>query len=167
MAAYNYLSHTGRDGSSPWDRMHRVGYDFGAAGECIAGGQSSPEQAVSDWLNSPPHRQALMGTYLDIGVGYGYSNAGFQHFWTLDLGTTRETPTPVPQTPRPPTPTATRANPSPSATPSPGPSPTATPRGAAAGGYVIRLPILVRRSPARLIDQLEFPACPGPTAPYP
>ena len=47
MADHNFMAHNGSDGSSPFDRMQRAGYRFSFAGENVAAGQSTPEDAIS------------------------------------------------------------------------------------------------------------------------
>lgn len=46
LGTYNYFSHTGRDGSLPWDRMTREGYVWRAAGENIAAGYPTARAVV-------------------------------------------------------------------------------------------------------------------------
>ncbi|MBI5079955.1 MAG: hypothetical protein HZB17_01430 [Chloroflexi bacterium] len=79
MACKNFLSHTGSDGSSPFDRMARFGYSFSAAAENVyAGGGpfNSPEAAVAGWMNSPGHRTNILnGAYVHIGSGYAFNDA--------------------------------------------------------------------------------------------
>jgi hypothetical protein len=178
MATHNFFSHIGSDGSTPWDRMHREGYDYVTAGEAIAGGQTSPGQAVEDWLNSPPHHLLLMGNYRDIGVGYASSDAGLRFYWTVDLGTTRNTPTPrpptptpanatpQPSTPRPPTPTATPDDyppPRPTRDPRATPIPTRTPGAVGANSFEFYLPIAstfwisTSPSPAGVLSSSRWP----------
>jgi uncharacterized protein YkwD len=83
MAAQNYFSHQGKNGSQPWDRMEDSGYgNFARAAENIALGQTSAQQVVSDWMNSPGHRRNILDPNLkDLGVGY------FNGYWTQNFGT--------------------------------------------------------------------------------
>lgn len=69
MAACNYLSHTGLDGRSPFDRMRDGGVAFQTAAENIAHGQTSALGAYHDWLNSPGHRKNMLGNFEHTGVG--------------------------------------------------------------------------------------------------
>ena len=72
MARKDYFSHTGRDGSTPAQRITRAGYRYRSVGENIASGQLSPEAAVAGWIKSPGHCTTLMNdTYTDMGVAYG------------------------------------------------------------------------------------------------
>ena len=89
LATYNYFSHTGRDGSLPWDRMTREGYKWRAAGENIAAGYTTPRTVVDGWLKSPGHCKNIMSAnFKDIGVGYGYSaSSTYKYYWVTDFGT--------------------------------------------------------------------------------
>ncbi|QMW05775.1 CAP domain-containing protein [Spirosoma foliorum] len=91
LATYNYFSHTGRDGSMPWDRMTREGYIWRAAGENIAAGYSTPQAVVAGWLASTGHCQNIMSAnFKNVGVGYGYSaSSTYKHYWVTDFGTRR------------------------------------------------------------------------------
>ncbi|MGB7981807.1 MAG: CAP domain-containing protein [Candidatus Nanopelagicales bacterium] len=88
MATNGYFSHTGLDGSLPWDRMRAVGYEWRAAGENIAAGQPTAQAVVTAWLNSPGHCANIMSDrFTEIGVGYVYSKpSAYGHYWTQNLG---------------------------------------------------------------------------------
>ena len=71
MARYDYFSHTGRDGSLPWDRARAMGYTGRTMGENIARGYQTPQAVVEGWINSPGHRANIENcAYRHIGVGY-------------------------------------------------------------------------------------------------
>ncbi|MGK0360958.1 MAG: hypothetical protein ACI9U2_003272, partial [Bradymonadia bacterium] len=81
MCTQSYFSHTGRDGSQPWDRMRREGVQFRAAGENIALGQRDANQVHTGWMNSPGHRANILGNgWGRIGVGYVACNG--RPLWT-------------------------------------------------------------------------------------
>ncbi|WP_288426050.1 CAP domain-containing protein [uncultured Spirosoma sp.] len=88
MATNNYFSHTGRDGSQPWDRMTRAGYNWRAAGENIAAGYTTVRATVDGWLKSPGHCKNIMSAnFTEVGVGYGYNaNSTYKHYWVTDFG---------------------------------------------------------------------------------
>jgi uncharacterized protein YkwD len=77
MACNNIFSHTGSDGSSPFDRIAWQGYSFSEAAENIYAGSGpydSPQEAFHAWMNSPGHRDNMLNpVYADIGIGYSYS----------------------------------------------------------------------------------------------
>lgn len=91
MATYTYFSHTGRDGSQPWDRMTREGYVWRAAGENIAAGYTTTRSVVDGWLKSPGHCRNIMSVnFRNVGVGYAYSaSSTYRHYWVTDFGTRR------------------------------------------------------------------------------
>lgn len=86
-AARSTMSHTGSDGSSPWDRMARAGYrNYTAAAENVAGGQRGVGQVMSAWMGSSGHRANILnGAYTHVGVGQAIS-AGGRAYWTQDFG---------------------------------------------------------------------------------
>jgi uncharacterized protein YkwD len=88
MACNNYFSHTGLDGSAPWDRMAREGYSYSWAGENIAAGYSTAESVVTGWMNSSGHRANILSTnFTEIGIGYAYRAAStYGHYWTTTFG---------------------------------------------------------------------------------
>jgi uncharacterized protein YkwD len=84
MARSGKFGHQSPDGSSPWDRMERAGYLAGAA-ENIGRGYTTPDEAVSGWLNSSDHRQNILNCRIaSIGVGVVAGPGG--PWWTQDFG---------------------------------------------------------------------------------
>ncbi len=84
MARHNFMSHTGSDGSSPFDRMRRYGYNFRWAGENVASGYSSPQDVMRGWMNSSGHRANILNpNFRDIGIGYALGN---RPYWTQTFG---------------------------------------------------------------------------------
>lgn len=61
------------------------GYYAGASrlGENIAAGYRTPAEVMDGWMNSPGHRNNILGNYTEIGVGY-YNNRWVQDFGTRD-----------------------------------------------------------------------------------
>ncbi|MEV0623267.1 CAP domain-containing protein [Nonomuraea sp. NPDC050404] len=85
MARSGQLAHNSPDGASPWDRMERAGYRWGAA-ENIGAGYNTAEEAVRGWLDSPDHRKNILDCRLKaIGVGVASGPGG--PWWTQDFGT--------------------------------------------------------------------------------
>ncbi len=87
-ACNNVFDHTGTDGSSPFDRMTRFGYEFSTAGENIAAGGSTAEATMTQWMNSPGHKANILSAdYTEIGVGYAaVDGSDFTHYWTQTFG---------------------------------------------------------------------------------
>lgn len=70
----NYFSHTSPTYGSPFDMMRDHGIQYNAAGENIAQGQQTADQAVQGWMNSQGHRENILnGNFTHIGVGYDES----------------------------------------------------------------------------------------------
>ena len=92
MACNLFMSHTGSDGSSPFERIAHFGYVFSAAAENVAAGYASPAEVVNGWMNSVGHRENLLNpAYLDVGIGYVFSsdvgvNGNYAHYWVMTLG---------------------------------------------------------------------------------
>jgi uncharacterized protein YkwD len=73
MACNDFFSHTGSDGSLPWDRVSALGYSYSAIAENIFAGSSNAQTAFDSWMNSPGHRDNILNpTYTEIGLGYRY-----------------------------------------------------------------------------------------------
>jgi uncharacterized protein YkwD len=86
-AAHDTMSHTGSDGSSPWDRTRRAGYP-NAIAENVAAGYRDAEAVMQGWMNSPGHRANIMNCAARaIGVGYAKAADGTP-YWTQDFGST-------------------------------------------------------------------------------
>jgi len=89
MATRGFFDHVNPDGEDPFDRMTRAGYDYQAAGENIAAGQTTPQEVVAGWMESPGHCSNIMSPdFTQIGVGYVFTAEGqFPHYWTQTFGT--------------------------------------------------------------------------------
>src|SRR5215208_524352 len=82
MVAGSYFSHTGRDGSTVYDRVKATGYiqpgSGWALGENLAWGTgilSTPASILQAWMNSPGHRENILNPdYSEIGVGVAIGN---------------------------------------------------------------------------------------------
>ena len=87
MAAHGYMSHTGRDGSSPAERVTRGGYRWLATGENLASGITAAEPLVAGWLASPGHCVNLMDpAYTELGVGFAVNaRTAPGIYWALEL----------------------------------------------------------------------------------
>ena len=86
------FSHTRPNGEScftavakeyQWDAGNNSYYIDG--GENIAGGNATPYETVTQWMNSPGHRANILDStygYTMLGVGYTYdSSALYNHYW--------------------------------------------------------------------------------------
>ncbi|WP_120465149.1 CAP domain-containing protein [Paenibacillus aceti] len=76
----HYFEHTSPTYGSPFDMMDAYNITYLYAGENIAKGQRSAEEAVEDWMDSPGHRANILNPkYKLIGVGY-YNGYWVQEF---------------------------------------------------------------------------------------
>ena len=88
MAQQSYFSHTGKNGSKPWDRAETFGYEANSMGENIAAGHRTSEQAVQGWIDSPGHRTNLLNpNYTELGVGYYLLGVGYYLATEAELAT--------------------------------------------------------------------------------
>ncbi len=86
MAYYGFMSHTGNDGSSPFQRMTRFGYLWSSAGENVARGQADVAAVMAAWEGSSGHRRNMLDTsYVNIGAACVASKDG-QPYWCVDFG---------------------------------------------------------------------------------
>lgn len=80
MIQNNYFDHNSPTYGSPFDMMRQFQITYRSAGENIAKGQSSPEQVMNDWMNSPGHRANILNSsFTKLGVAY-YNGAWVQEF---------------------------------------------------------------------------------------
>ena len=90
MACTDTWSHTGSDGSAPWDRVSDAGYSWSRVTENIAASTSqyfSPASVVNLWMNSPGHKANILDpNVIHIGVGFRYyDNGGYDAYYTADF----------------------------------------------------------------------------------
>ncbi len=88
MAEYNYLAHTGSDGSNPGQRLDYAGYDWRSYGENVGAGYNSVESVVENWLDSPGHCANLMNEdawEFALACADAPDSADYDMYWTLVL----------------------------------------------------------------------------------
>ena len=88
LAKWDRISHYGSDGSNPWDRVKRAGYNARVAAENVGTGQASFEEVLKGWQNSPGHNKNLLLTDVDhMGIALVHDpKTEFKTFWTLVVG---------------------------------------------------------------------------------
>lgn len=89
LAQGNFFSHTGLDGSTFISRDEAAGYrGWDYLEENLAAGQTSPQQVVTAWLNSPEHRANLLSPRVhEIGVGHVYlAGSTYGNYWVQEFG---------------------------------------------------------------------------------
>jgi uncharacterized protein YkwD len=76
MAILGYFSHTSEDGSRFWERIGRFyrrppNWRVYIVGEnLIQGGtEMSAQEVIRGWLESPPHRENMLGRWTEVGFG--------------------------------------------------------------------------------------------------
>lgn len=89
LAKWDRISHYGSDGSNPWDRVRRVGYQPRLAAENVGTGQTTLNEVFAGWKKSPGHnKNLLLKDAKNMGIALVYdSKTEFKTFWTLVLGT--------------------------------------------------------------------------------
>jgi uncharacterized protein YkwD len=101
-ATRNQISHYGSDGSTWFQRCAAAGYPGANPSNVLedaAAGQTSLEQVVGDWMNSPGHRAAILHPSAQhAGSGSATGTGGWNYF-TTDLAW--GAPDPTPPTPPP------------------------------------------------------------------
>lgn len=83
------LSHTGTDGSSPFDRIKRTGFTYSTAAENIACGYGTPAAAVAGWMGSSGHRANILnGSLTHVGISASLDSDG-RWYWVQVFATPR------------------------------------------------------------------------------
>jgi uncharacterized protein YkwD len=88
LAKWDRISHFGSDGSNPWDRVKRAGYNAKLAAENVGTGQASIEEVIKGWQASPGHNKNLLlpdAEHMGIALVQD-SKTEFKTFWTLVIG---------------------------------------------------------------------------------
>ncbi len=88
LAKWDRISHYGSDGSNPWDRVKRAGYNAKVAAENVGTGQVSFNEVLKGWQESPGHnRNLLMNDVDSMGIALVQEpKTEFKTFWVLALG---------------------------------------------------------------------------------
>lgn len=89
MAENDFLGHRGSDGLRLMLRVQRTGYKFKHVAENVAGGLSSPEKTVDNWMADRDHRVNLLDPNMcRVGAGHAFvegddGKVRHRHYWTL------------------------------------------------------------------------------------
>jgi uncharacterized protein YkwD len=85
------ISHYGSDGSSPWDRVARAGYEASLAAENVGTGQATLAEVIKGWKGSPAHdKNLLLADAQDMGIALVQNpKSEFRTFWTMVVGTSQ------------------------------------------------------------------------------
>ena len=68
MLSQDYWAHTSPDGVTPWTFIEKAGYHYTTAGENLAKSYPDDASLVADWMNSPSHRENVLGDFKDQGI---------------------------------------------------------------------------------------------------
>lgn len=91
MADQSFFSHDSLDGRDFMDRILATGYSGqGPWGENIAAGQTSAQEVVDGWMDSPGHCENIMTAEFGVlGVGlYQSESSEYRLYWTQNFGGT-------------------------------------------------------------------------------
>lgn len=89
LAKWDRISHFGSDGSNPWDRVKRAGFNARLAAENVGTGQATFAEVLKGWKDSPGHNKNLLltdATHMGIALEHD-GRTEFKTFWTLVLAT--------------------------------------------------------------------------------
>jgi uncharacterized protein YkwD len=82
MAKHQQLAHKGSDGSTVVERVKSQGYAYVRVGENVAEGQDTVEQVMKSWMDSPPHRENIMGDFAQMGGAYAEDSKS-KRYWCV------------------------------------------------------------------------------------
>lgn len=89
MAEQDYLAHESPDGQTPRELLEQIGYTYNTTiGENIAAGQEGAEATFEQWLNSPEHREIMLGEEFNaVGIGRAHNaDANYDWYWAAEFG---------------------------------------------------------------------------------
>jgi uncharacterized protein YkwD len=87
MAVQNRPWHFGSDGSSPIDRIRRVGYEGELVGETISETYETEVETLAAWMDKPTTREVILDPDArKMGFAWHQESNG-KIWWTLVLGT--------------------------------------------------------------------------------
>ena len=78
------MTHEGSDGSNAAQRIERQGYAFTTAAENVAEGARMVAEVMKIWMDSPPHRQNILGSYEQIGYAVARDEDG-KPYWCVNF----------------------------------------------------------------------------------
>lgn len=85
MASSKAMTHSGSDGSTPFDRIKAAGYVYRRAGENVAVARFGVERLMKGWMDSPHHKANILGPFSQIGVAYATGSDG-KRYWCVTFG---------------------------------------------------------------------------------
>ena len=86
LARRQRLDHIGSAGTSLRTRLREAGYVMRVAGENLAGGPETLDEALAQWLASPAHCENLMAAdFQEFGLACVAGGGALQRYWVLHL----------------------------------------------------------------------------------
>jgi uncharacterized protein YkwD len=87
MIQFDFFDHVNPvDGSTLGERASDFGYAFLVVGENLAAGQTTPQQAFQDWMDSPGHRRNILDPrFTELGVGVR-TGGTYGVYWVQEFG---------------------------------------------------------------------------------
>ncbi len=85
MASMGKMTHKGSDGSSSIRRIVAKGYNYRRAGENVAAGYFTVDGLMKGWMDSPPHKRNILGSFSQIGVACATGEKG-KRYWCVTFG---------------------------------------------------------------------------------
>jgi uncharacterized protein YkwD len=90
MLARGYFAHESPSGTTVRERARKAGYAWNAIGENIAFGQTSVQEVIETWMDSPGHRKNILSrnfSELGVGLALGKGRDGkYQILWVQNFG---------------------------------------------------------------------------------
>ncbi len=85
MVDRNYFAHINLEGLTPKDRLRAADVPFRNYGETLTAGVWTPMDVITVWMNSPAHREILLGDFNSAGLGLATGDASYGIYFTLNL----------------------------------------------------------------------------------
>jgi uncharacterized protein YkwD len=85
MAAHGKMTHKGSDGSTIVERVKAQEYRYFRVGENIAHGRYTTARLMKGWMDSPPHKRNILGSFSQIGVACATAEDG-KRYWCVTFG---------------------------------------------------------------------------------
>lgn len=80
MLRQQYWAHVAPDGTTPWQWLTKVGYNYASAGENLAKNFSSSSATITAWMASLDHRENVLNTrFTEVGFGVADGILDGQH----------------------------------------------------------------------------------------
>ncbi len=85
MVDNNYFSHDNPAKQGPKERLKAAKIPYRNYGEALTAGTWTPMDAVIAWMNSPGHRNIILGDFTSGGIGIASGNATYGIYFTLNV----------------------------------------------------------------------------------